>query len=940
MKRRNKLLLLFALTTLTSVGTRAWDESVFTSNTLFIEAEDADFGHGKYVTDKKIGMDGPYPGGAYNALGTVDDLDFDWHTPVTAPQDANSQYRPDTGLTGGKHNGTAGNNRGTFQVSDWWTLGWTSANDWMNYTRTFPAAATDYAVFGHLASGGSPINIELDQITAGVGQDDTAQVKQKLGSFNPGRATAGWDSLELFPLTDDNGKLVTVKLGGKVTLRAALQPSSNEDLDYFAFVPVSGPLFSAVWSPAAVNLSIVDTTSAVDKNSIAVKVNGTAVSGLTFNQAGGTATASYTFPSLLAPGSANTLEATYKDAAGKSYTSTSTYNAPNFITLDPATSVTPDKTKTGFIWNFSTVDSVGSYAQNSNARTDAQLQGLLGDNTADPNAQGVALAVATPPADTTAPFKFEIDGPIDLEKSGAAFGKFPTKTGQMPGSPGINGTSNQAAEALTFLDLAPGYYTMSVASDDNFRVTTGANVHDAFATKLGEFDAGGRGYADTFFSFAVSKAGVYPFRLTWENGGGGSNVEWYSVAADGTNHLVGDKDDPAAIKAYRAAAGGGSPAYVKSFSPTATTVPAPSTKPNVNIVLADADTKVDKASVTLKVAGASVTPTITQAAGLTTIDYTATTAFGENTAVPVEFSFKDDKGAVKTVTASFTTEITTNSFPAGTLFIEAEDADYGHGQYVKNAKIGMDGAYPGGSYNALGTADDKGFDWFADSPNGQTYRPDTSLSAGKENTTQGSDRGTFQVTDAWTLGWNDANEWYNYTRDFPAGPKNYNVYGHLASGGAPINIKLDQITAGQGKADVDQVKKTLGFFNPGRATAGWDNLEIFPLVDSSGKQAVLSLGGNVTLRATMQSGSAEDLDYFAFVPTTDTGGGTTGGTTAGAPKLSIAAAAGGNVTITSDKGGTIEGSAKFGTGATWTTVGPAPQTVPSGSGTKFFRTKN
>src|SRR5437868_13853331 len=102
MKRRNKLLLLFALgTTLTSVGTRAYDESVYTANTLFIEAEDADYGHGKYVTDKKIGMDGPYDGGAYKGLGDQGDADFDWHAGGPDGQ----VYRPDTGISAGKAGG-------------------------------------------------------------------------------------------------------------------------------------------------------------------------------------------------------------------------------------------------------------------------------------------------------------------------------------------------------------------------------------------------------------------------------------------------------------------------------------------------------------------------------------------------------------------------------------------------------------------------------------------------------------------------------------------------------------------------------------------------------------------------------------------------------------------------------------------------------------------
>src|SRR5438132_13142605 len=77
------------------VSVKAIDTSIFTTGTLFIEAEDADFGHGKYVTDKKIGVDGPYDGGSYAGLGTPDDAGFDWHSRGPDGQ----TERPHTGLS-------------------------------------------------------------------------------------------------------------------------------------------------------------------------------------------------------------------------------------------------------------------------------------------------------------------------------------------------------------------------------------------------------------------------------------------------------------------------------------------------------------------------------------------------------------------------------------------------------------------------------------------------------------------------------------------------------------------------------------------------------------------------------------------------------------------------------------------------------------------------
>src|SRR5262249_17738411 len=132
---------------------RAFDESVFTTNTLFIEVEDADYGHGNFVTTNHIGMDGPYPGGSYTNLGDIKDLNFDW----SATLEANARtdgvvYRVNTGLNAGKHNGSGGKNRGTFVVTDWWTMGWNGEGDWHNHTRVFPSTPQSYFVFAHAAS--------------------------------------------------------------------------------------------------------------------------------------------------------------------------------------------------------------------------------------------------------------------------------------------------------------------------------------------------------------------------------------------------------------------------------------------------------------------------------------------------------------------------------------------------------------------------------------------------------------------------------------------------------------------------------------------------------------------------------------------------------------------------------------------------------------------
>lgn len=69
---------------------------------------------------------------------------------------------------------------------------------------------------------------------------------------------------------------------------------------------------------------------------------------------------------------------------------------------------------------------------------------------------------------------------------------------------------------------------------------------------LGDFDLG-RGATDSMFVVNVPQAGVYPLRLVWFEGGGGANLEWFSLDADGASVLLNDTAaSSTAIKTFRA----------------------------------------------------------------------------------------------------------------------------------------------------------------------------------------------------------------------------------------------------------------------------------------------------------------------------------------------------------------------------------------------------
>ncbi len=268
--------------------------------------------------------------------------------------------------------------------------------------------------------------------------------------------------------------------------------------------------------------------------------------------------------------------------------------------------------------------------------------------------------------------------------------------------------------------------------------------------------------------------------------------------------------------------------------------------------------------------------------------------------------------------------------PKDALFVEAEDFNYGSGKYVTDKPIGLTGAYDGSAYRGLGTEADDGIDYHADNGGAQAYRVDTNVDAAKENQHPGGlPRGDFDVNVNNVVGWNDAGEWMNYTRAWPTPNKDYNVYGRIASGGNPIHIQMDEVTAGV--TTKDQTLKKIGEFNPKVATAGWDSMEYFPLVDDAGNLAtVKDWGGVRTFRVTMLPNSAEDMDYFIFIPA--------GSTPSTGNSFSSVSKSGTNLVIAWSTG-TLEEADKV-TGP-WTAVANAksPATIPIAGAGKFYRLK-
>ncbi|PYJ05165.1 MAG: hypothetical protein DME25_08890, partial [Verrucomicrobia bacterium] len=182
---------------------------------------------------------------------------------------------------------------------------------------------------------------------------------------------------------------------------------------------------------------------------------------------------------------------------------------------------------------------------NSSARAENQLAGGI-----DP---GTSMAYVNEAAGTNNGVYF--DQTINYEQAGLLQGFFcgdRTFPGIGPNDPGYNGgdPNNIAMAATALLQLSAGKYVFGVRSDDGFKVTTGANPPYTDLV-LGVFE-GGRGSAETQFTFVAPVSGLYPFRLLYYEGQGGADCEFYSFDFDtGERVLINDPASANSIKAYR-----------------------------------------------------------------------------------------------------------------------------------------------------------------------------------------------------------------------------------------------------------------------------------------------------------------------------------------------------------------------------------------------------
>jgi hypothetical protein len=279
----------------------------------------------------------------------------------------------------------------------------------------------------------------------------------------------------------------------------------------------------------------------------------------------------------------------------------------------------------------------------------------------------------------------------------------------------------------------------------------------------------------------------------------------------------------------------------------------------------------------------------------------------------------------------------------GAYVIEAEDYNHGRGQTVAAASTmplatnyygGLDGI-PSVDFKLTNQSTTDAAANGNDYRNGFTFNSVTTPFATTSEDLLGNvdvidnngdrNRGDFTLETNYKIGWGTAGEWYQYTRNIPAGQ--YNAVIGASRDGLTTNgmsFALDIISAG-----ADTTNATIVPIGTVTAsyTGGWSSNDLLPVRSSGGALATYDLGPNSTLRLTIVTADP-DLDYILLYPVS--GGPET-------PDISVSRDGTGQTIITYE--GTLVSSDSVLGPYTAVTGATSPYTVPStGAGlARFYR---
>ena len=405
----------------------------------------------------------------------------------------------------------------------------------------------------------------------------------------------------------------------------------------------------------------------VDVDSVKVTYDGAELD-VPVSKADGVTSIAYVSPEILLPDSEHELKVSFKDTNGKNQLLNLDFAVKSYLLVDKTVRIDESqKGESGFLvypTQISSGQGVGNLHGNNWQNAEKQINGGY----IDPDTEEQYLNEADIDSFEGWSYYPEIVTVVNQNQDApAAVGNFNANNGYedepLNGIPGWgDSTDGIASEYIALLDLERGAYKFGVNSDDGFHASFGANFGDLLAQTAGIFD-GGRGASDTTFEIFIEEAGLYPYRVSWWEGGGGANIEIFSyVDIDGKAKkvLINDPDVEGSIKAYtikgavvdesttvRATTGR---AKVLSVSPSPGNSLVKSAE--IAVVVQNEDTTVKQDTVVLTLNGETVDASVSKSGDIVTISYAPDGGLpvGAHT---VSISFEESNGITRSTDWSF-----------------------------------------------------------------------------------------------------------------------------------------------------------------------------------------------------------------------------------------------------------------------------------------------
>lgn len=809
-----------------SVGTFSVNFDTFAGTNFTFEAEDYDFGGGQFI-DNPVYTSTAQANSYFGQLGQEG---IDEHQSTI---DGTSTYRVgDTTATVNIVGELTRQNILNAQALDSGVvdhvIGYWESGEWANYTRTFPAGK--YNVYGRF-SAGAAASATLSQVTGGRGTAN--QTTAAVGTFS---ATGNnYNSYLWVPCRDGVGNLAVLNFdGGAQALRVT--SGSGFNANFFMLVPVNTtlPTIANVYpdglklfeptnkfvftanstvgiTPSGIQLTLSGTNPAVQFSS-----NVTAQLVLT----GSSASWNASFAGLLS----NTVYSaviTVTDINGNVASSTITFD-----TYAPS-----------FVWEAEEFDfNGGQYIDNpvytaaSQANSYYGVSGQGGIDEGGANGTGVNSTCYRPGDQVATPVTTDVTRQrfIDAGLSDHIVGN--TVAGEW-----LNFTKSYPAGTYNVYVRASVSGTANLILD---QILAGRGTSTQGGTQLGTFNFTGSGWPifqyvplrDAFGNIANVTFTGAPTTLR-VNISAIANINFFMLVPartdlarvdhiypDGTMHLQGTNQ------------------FTFSASSSAGINPA-----NIQLTLNGANV-----SSSLALSGSS-TSWNASFPGLTA-----------NTNYTAVLSVTDTNGKAATATIYFDT------FDAGNFTWQAEDYDFGSGQFIDNPLPTSSSA--ANSYFGQSGTDYVDYD-YATTVTGELfpYRSQdnyigTQVSGDSPLPNYvAAQRNNDMTVQNYNVAWWQTNAWMNYTRTFPTG--NYYIYARLAgtTAGRAYTNRLDKVIAGWGTDS--QTLQPLGeFHNIGAGAQIW---QWTPLTTNS-LRTVVSLSGRTTLRVTTFGN--DNADFFMLVP--------------------------------------------------------------------------